>query len=169
MRAKRFCFCLLAIVVVALVVTPVFADPLFSGTVSVGDRYAITTISGEAHAWIGGSWVATPADLQLVAEVTYAGPHNVVFRIISGTIQFNGQTYAIAATAWRGDYNRDSHTCLYQGPAVAPDGQRAFFIVYGRDTQSVQQGTYMDMWSAFRDEDRTLWRISLTTYRFKIN
>ncbi len=169
MRTKQASSCLLALAFIALATVPAFADSLASGDVAVGDRYAVTTISGEAHAWVSGSWMKSPADLQLVVQVTHVGPNNVVFKVISGTIQFNGKVYSIAASGWRGDYNRASNTCIYQGPATAPNGQRTFFIIYGRDTLHVQQGTYMRMWSAFRDEDRILWRIDLYTYRFKVN
>jgi len=169
MKRNNLSLCLLALAFIALTTVPAFADPLASGDVVPGDRYAITTISGEARAWISGSWVTSPADLQLIVEVTYAGEHNVVFKVLSGTIQFNGKVYNIVASAWRGDYNRDIHTCIYQGPAAAPNGQRAFFVIYGQDTTHTQQGTYMRMWSAFRDEDRILWRINLQTYRFKVN
>ena len=169
MKQKHLSLCLLALAFVALATAPAFADPLASGNVVTGDRYAVTTMSGEARAWISGSWVTSSADLQLVVEVTYAGQHNVVFKVLSGTIQFNGKVYSIVASAWRGDYNRDAHTCIYQGPAIAPNGQRTFIVIYGQDTTHTQQGTYMRMWSAFYDEDRVLWRINLQTYRFKIN
>lgn len=169
MLRKRLPLCLLALSFIALAAVPVFADPLASGDVTVGDRYAITTISGEARAWVSGSWIVSPADLQLIVQVTYVGPHNVAFKVLSGTIQFNGKVYDIVPSGWRGDYNRDSHTCVYQGPAVAPNGERTFFVIYGVDTVPVQQGTYMRIWSVLRDEDRTVWRIDLQTYRFKIN
>jgi hypothetical protein len=169
MKQRNLLLCLLSIALVALVTTPVFADSLSAGNVVPGDRYAITTMSGEARAWVSGSWITSPADLQLVVEVTYTGPHNVVFKVLSGTIQFNGKIYNIVGSSWRGDYNRDVHTCVYQGPALAPNGQRTFFVIYGQDTEPTQQGTYMQIWSAFRDEDRILWRINLQTYRFKVN
>jgi len=169
MKQRDLSLCLLSIALIGLATAPVFADPLSAGDVVPGDRYAITTISGEARAWVSGSWITSPADLQLVVEVTYAGPHNVVFKVLSGTIQFNGKTYSIVDSSWRGDYNRDVHTCVYQGPALAPNGQRTFFVIYGQDIEHMQQGTFMRMWSAFSDEDRTLWRINLRTYRFKVN
>ncbi len=166
---KQLSLCLLAFAFITLATAPTFADSIVSNNLIVGDRYAITTISGEAHASVSGSSISSPADLQLIVQVTYAGPNNVIFKVLSGTIQFNGKTYNIVASGWRGDYNRISNTCVYQGPALAPNGQRAFFIIYGRDTLSVPQGVYMRMWSTFRDEDRTLWQINLQTYRFKIN
>lgn len=168
-REKRLSLCLLALVFVALATVPAFADAFASGTVVDGDRYAVTTVSGEARALLSGSWTRSPVDLQLVVQVAYVGPNNVVFKVISGTIQLNGKVYSIIASGWRGDYNRVSNTCVYQGLATAPNGERTFFVIYGRDTLYEQQGTYMHMWSAFRDEDSTLWRIDLQTYRFKIN
>ena len=169
MKRKHLPLCLLALALIALGTAPVFADPLASGNVVSGDRYAITTMSGEAHAWVSSSWVASAADLQLVVEVTYAGQHNVVFKVVSGTVQFNSKVYSIVSSAWRGDYNRDVHTCVYQGPATAPNGERAFFVIYSQDSAYTQQGTYMRMWSAFHDEDMIVWRMNLRTYRFKIN
>jgi len=169
MKKKHLPLSLLGLALIALAAAPAFADPLVSGDVIAGDRYAVTTMYGEAHAYVSGSWVTSPADLQLIVEVTYAGQHNVVFKVVSGTIQFNGKVYSIVSSAWRGDYNRDANTCVYQGPAIAPNGERTFFVIYGRDTAQRQQGTYMRMWSAFRDEDMILWRINLQTYRFKIN
>jgi len=168
-QRKRLSLCLLAMVFVAVAGVPAFADPLASGEVTVGDRYAVTTISGEARAWISGSWIRSQADLQLVVQVTYVGTNNIIFKVLSGTIQFNGKVYGIVAGGWRGDYNRVSNTCVYQGPATAPNGERTFFMVYGHDTLYAQQGTYMRMWSRFCDEDRIVWRIDLQTYRFKIN
>ena len=169
MQTKRLPLCLLTLCFIALGAVPALADSIATGDVVVGDRYAITTMSGEARAWVSGSWLVSPVDLQLRVQVTYVGPHNIIFRVLSGTIQFNGKVYAIVASGWRGDYNRDSNTCVYQGPAIVPSGQRTFFIIHGIDTYHVQQGTYMRMWSVFRDEDRIVWRIDLQTYRFKIN
>jgi hypothetical protein len=168
-RRRQLSICLLALALIAISVGPAFADPLANGEVAFGDRYAVTTISGEAHAWASGSSISSSADLQLVVHVTYVGHSNIVFRVLSGTIQFNGKVYNTVASGWRGDYNRVTRICIYQGPAMAPNGQRTFFIIYGQDTVSVQQGTYMRMWSVFHDEDRILWRIDLRTYRLRIN
>jgi len=169
MREKQLSLLFIALGLIALMTVPVFADPVAASSLSIGDRYAIATISGEARAWFANSWVVSSADLQLVVQVTNVGPNNIIFRTLSGTIQFDGRVYRIVADGWRGDYNRVSKTCVYQGPAVAPNGARAFFIVYGHDTTDTQQGTYMRMWSAFREENTMLWRIGLQTYRFKLN
>jgi hypothetical protein len=168
-QTKRISLCLLALAFIALGAVPAFADAVAIGDMAVGDRYAITTISGEARAWVSGSWITSPADIQLVVEVTYTGLHNIIFKVLSGTISFNRKVYGLVSSGWRGDYNRDVKTCVYEGPAVAPNGQRAFFTIYGEDTLPVQRGTYMHMRSAFRDEDRILWRINLHMYRFKIS
>ena len=169
MEGKRMLLCLLALCLIALAAVLAFADSIVTGDVVVGDRYAITTMSGEARALVSGSWLVSPVDLQLRVQVTYVGPHNIIFRVLSGTIQFDGKVYSVVSSGWRGDYNRDSNTCVYQGPVVALNGQRTFFIIYGIDTLHVQRGTYMRMSSVFRDEDRTVWRIDLRTYRFKIH
>jgi hypothetical protein len=169
MREKHLPLFLVALALIALMTVPAFADPVAATSPSIGDRYAITPISGEARAWVAGSWVVSSANLQLVVQVTNVGPNNIIFRTLSGTIRFDDKVYNIVADGWRGDYNRVSKTCVYQGPAVAPNGARAFFIIYGHDTSDTQQGTYMRMWSAFRDENAVLWRIDLQTYRFKLN
>jgi hypothetical protein len=169
MREKQLPLFLVALALIALMTVPAFADPIAATSPSTGDRYAITPISGEARAWVAGSWVVSSASLQLVVQVTNVGPNNIIFRTLSGTIRFDGRVYNIVADGWRGDYNRVSKTCVYQDPAVAPNGARAFFIICGHDTSDTQQGTYMRMWSAFRDENAVLWRIDLQTYRFKLN
>src|SRR3989337_3223125 len=99
----------------------VCSSDLVGGNGGAGDRFAVTTIRGEARAWIDGRWVIGPAKLQLVVQVTYVGPHNIVFKVLSGTFQVNYKPYTIDVGHWRGDYNRDTHTAVYQGPATAPD------------------------------------------------
>ena len=156
MRARQLSLLLVALALTALVTVPAFADPVTAGSVAIADRYAVTTISGEARAWFSGSWVVSSADLQLVVQVTYVGPNNVIFKVLSGTIEFNGRVYRIVADGWRGDYNRISKTCVYQGPAIAPNGARTLFIIYGHDTRDTQQGTYMRMECLSRREHSTL-------------
>jgi hypothetical protein len=169
MREKQLPLFLVALAFIALMTVPAFADPVAATSPSICDRYAITPISGEARAWVAGSWVVSSANLQLIVQVTNVGPNNIIFRTLSGTIRFDDKVYNIVADGWRGDYNRVSKTCVYQGPAIAPNGARAFFIIYGHDTNDTQHGTYMRIWSAFRDENAMLWRIDLQTYRFKLN
>ncbi len=162
---------LMGVVLLSLATSSVFADPLFAtGNVRVGDRYAITTIRGEARAWINGHWVTGPADLQLLVQVTFVGPHNVIFRVLPGsTFQVRYTTYTIDVGRWRGDYNRDTHTSVYQGPATAPDGRWGYFVLFGQDTIQTQQGVYMNVHSDFRGEYGALWHIQLTCFRYRMN
>jgi len=160
----------LAVVLLSLSATFAIADPLFAtGNAVVGDRYLLTTVSGEARTWIDGHLVTGPADLQLQVQVTFVGPHSVVFKVLSGTFQVSHKTYTIDIGHWRGDCNRDTRTAIYQGPATAPDGRDGHFVLYGQDTSDVQQGVYMRMYSDFRGEYGALWHIELTTYRYKLN
>ncbi len=143
MREKQLPLFLVALALIVLMAVPAFADPVAATSPSIGDRYPITPISGEARAWVTGSWVVSSANLQLVVQVTNVGPNNIIFRTLSGTIRFDDKVYNIVADGWRCDYNRVSKTCVYQGPAITPNGARASFIIYGPDTSDTQQGTYM--------------------------
>jgi hypothetical protein len=98
MQRKQLSLCLLALAFIALATVPAFADPVASGAAAIEDRYAVTTISGEARAWVSGSWIKSSADLQLIVQVTYVGPNNVVFKVLLGTIQFNDKVYSIVAS-----------------------------------------------------------------------
>jgi hypothetical protein len=118
---------LVALALIALMTVPAFAGPVAATSPSIGDRYTITSISGEARAWVAGSWVVSSASLQLIVQVTTVGSNNIIFRTLSGTIRLDGKVYNMVADGWRGDYNRVSKTCVYQGPAIAPNGARAFF------------------------------------------
>lgn len=157
---------LLGVVLVGVSVSSVFADPLFAGgNVIVGDRYYVTTTRGVATAWIDGHWVTGPADLQLQAQVTYVGPHNMIFKALSGAFQILNKPYAIDVGHWRGDYNRDTDTAVYQGPATAPDGRLGYFVLYGHDTSQTQQGVFMNVRSGFLGEFDAFWDIDLTCFR----
>ena len=94
MREKQLSLYLVALALIALMTVPAFADPVAATSLFVGDRYAITTVSGEARAWVAGSRVASSADLQLVVQITNFGPNNVIFMTLLGTIQFNGKSTA---------------------------------------------------------------------------
>jgi len=169
MQSNRLLPILLGVVLVSLTASSGFADPLFvGGNVVVGDHYAVTTIRGEARAWIDGRWVIGPANLHLLVQVTYGGPHNIVFKVLSGTFQVNYKPYAIDVGHWRGDYNRDTHTAVYQGPATAPDGRLGHFVLYGKDTTDTQQGVFMTVRSDFRGEYGALWHIELASYRTRL-
>lgn len=168
-RINRLLPILLGMTFLGLSLVSVSADPLaFDGSAAVGDRYLITTIRGEARAWIDGHWVAGPANLQLLVQVTYAGPHNIVFRVLSGTFGVNYKPYSIDAGHWRGDYNRDTHVAVYQGPATAPDGRRGYFVLYGIDKADAQQGVLMSLRSDLLGEYGAIWHIELSAFRTRV-
>ena len=156
----------LGVVLFSLAASSVFADPLVTGgPVTVGDQYTVTTISGSASAWINGQRVISPANLQLQLQVTFVGPHNIVFRVLSGTFQIGNKSYTIDVGHWRGDYNRDTQTSIYQGPATAPDGRPAYFVMFGQDIRETSTGTYIHSSSNFLGEYGTLWHVDITAFR----
>lgn len=160
----------LGLVLLSLSATTVLADPLTSGgSVAVGDRYAVTTLQGYARAWVDGHWVKDPADLEMQVQVTYVGPHNVVFKVLSGSFQIRYKPYLLDVGHWRGDYNRDTHTTVYQGPATAPDGKQAYFVLYGQDTGGTSTGVYMHILSDFRGEYGVLWHVDLSAFRYAVS
>jgi len=170
MKMKHALPIMLGVVLLTLSATPAFADPLVAGgNVVVGNQYMLTTIRGNARTWFDGQLLTGSANLQLQVQVTFVGPHNIVFKVLSGTFQVRDKTYTIDVGHWRGDYNRDTHTAIYQGPATAPDGRYGYFILYGQDTNGVQQGAYMSVSSDFRGEYGALWHVGLTTYRYILN
>ena len=74
----------LGVVLLCTSASSVFADPWYgSNSVAVGDQYSVTTLSGTAQAWIDGRLVTTPANLELLVQVTFVGPYNVVFRVLT--------------------------------------------------------------------------------------
>jgi hypothetical protein len=160
----------LGVVLLTVSATSAFADPLFAGGyVMVGDRYAVTTLNGQARAWIDGHWVTGPANLELQVQVTYVGLHNIVFKVLSGTFHVRYKPYIIDTGHWRGDYNRDTRTSVYQGPATAPDGRQGYFVLYGQDTGDNGTGVYMHILSDFRGEYGALWHVDLNAFRYKLN
>jgi hypothetical protein len=170
MQAKHVFPLVLGVVLLSLSATSAFADPLFlGGAVLIGDRYAVTTLHGYARAWIDGHWVTGPADLELQVQVTFLGLHNVVFRVVSGTFQVRYKPYLIDVGHWRGDYNRDTHTSVYQGPATAPDGRQGYFVLYGQDASETSAGVYMHIVSDFRGEYGALWHVDLVALRYKLS
>src|SRR5208337_2630791 len=166
MQLKRMLPVFLGVVLFSLATSSAFADPLVAGgVVTVGDQYTVTTISGVASAWINGQRVTDPANLQLQLQVTFVGPHNIVFRVVSGTFQIGNKPYAIDVGHWRGDYNRDTQTSTYQGPATAPDGRPAYFVMFGQDIRETSSGTYIHSLSDFLGEYGALWHVDITAFR----
>jgi len=97
MREKQLPLFLVALALIVLMTVPAFAEPVAATSPSIGDRYAITPISGEARAWVASSWVVSSADLQLVVQVTNVESNNFIFRPLSGTIRFDGKVYNTVA------------------------------------------------------------------------
>ena len=170
MQTKCVSPILLGVVLLSLSVTAVFADPLYAGnTVAVGDQYSITTVNGLARASIDGQWVIGPANLELQVQVTFVGPHSVVFKILSGTFQISYKDYVIDVGHWRGDYNLDTHTSIYQGPATAPDGGLGYFVIYGQDIGLGSGGVLIHASSDFRGEYGAEWDVQLSAVRYQIS
>ena len=170
MQTKYAPSILLGLVLLSLSVTTVFGDPLYAGRmVAVGDQYSVTTISGSARAWIDGEWVTGTANLELQVQVTFVGPHNVVFKVLSGTFQVISKDYVIDVGQWRGDYNLDTHTSIYQGPATAPDGGLGYFVIYEQDIGLSSGGVLVHASSNFRGEYGALWNVQLSVVRYQIS
>jgi hypothetical protein len=168
MQTKYAPSILLGVVLLSLPVTTVFADPLYAGSlVAVGDQYSVTTISGSARAWIDGEWVT--ANLELQVQVTFVGPHNVIFKVLSGTFQMISKDYVIDVGHWRGDYNLDTHTSIYQGPATAPDGGLGNFVIYGQDIGLSSGGVLVHASSNFTGEYGAQWDVQLSAVRYQIS
>jgi len=169
MQSKHLIPIALGIVLVSLSATTALADPLSSGMlVSVGNKYTITTIHGQAQAWINGEWTTGPANIRLQVQVTYVGPHNVLFRTLSGTFSVDNKNYAIDPTRWNGDYNLNTHTAAYQGPATAPNGEIGYFALYAQDTGFGSGGVLVHATSNFSGEYGVLWHIDLAVVRYQI-
>ena len=170
MQTKYAPSILLGVVLLSLSLAAVFADPLYAGSlVGVGDRYSVTTISGSARAWIDGQWVTGTANLELQIQVTFVGPHNVVFKVLSGTFQVISKDYAIDVGHWRGGYNLDTHTSVYQGPATAPDGGLGYFVIYGQDIGLSSGGVLVHASSNFSGEYGAQWDVQLSAVRYQIS
>jgi len=161
---------LLGVVLLSVAATSVFADPWYgSSAVAVGDQYSVTTLNGFAQAWVDGRWVTDSASLALQVQVTFVGPNNVVFRVLSGTFQVAGKDYAINVGLWRGDYNIQTHSSIYQGPATAPNGGLGYFTLYGEDVGVSNGGVSMHVYSDFTGEYGALWHVSLAAIRYQTN
>lgn len=99
----------------------------------------------------------------------FVGPHNIVFKVLSGTFQVRYKPYLIDVGHWRGDYNRDTHASVYQGPATTPDRRQGYFVLFGQDTSETSTGVYIHVGSDFWGEYGVLWHIDLTDFRYKFS
>ncbi|MGP8126816.1 MAG: hypothetical protein ACLP9D_03310 [Candidatus Bathyarchaeia archaeon] len=77
--------------------------------------------------------------------------------------------YVIDVGQWRGDYNLDTHTSIYQGPATAPDGGLGYFVIYGQDISLSSGGVLVHASSNFRGEYGAQWNIQLSAVRYQIS
>lgn len=169
MQTKDLIPIVLGAVLLSLSASSVLADPLpAGGNVVVGDQYSIRTLNGQARAWVSGRLVTGPGNLQLTVQVTFVGAHNVVFRVVDGTFQIRAKPYSIDVGHWRGEYNRDTHTSVYQGPATAPDGRQGYFVLFGADTGSTNTGVYVRIVSDFRGEYGALWHMDINAFRTQL-
>ena len=170
MRTKNMTLFFLGVLLLSVSATSVFADPWYgSGAVAVGDRYSVTTLSGFAQAWINDRLVTDSASLALYVQVTFVGSYNVVFRVLSGTFQVGGKVYSIDVGLWRGGYNLQTHTSIYEGSATAPNGREGYFTLYGEDTGLSNGGVLMHLYSDFIGEYNANWHVSLTAIRYQIS
>jgi len=169
MNAKRsFLLSSAALLMLALVVVPVFADPLTTNA-KVGDVYIVTTIEGDAKAFVQGKVVTVPASVELRCQITEVHRDWVFFKVTRGEIVVDGREYMISREWWRGVYNRNSNEAYYQGWAVDGAGHRAFFILHTLDKRPTQEGCFMEMNGVFRDPCGVYWRLELLTYRYKLD
>ena len=168
MRTKNLVPLLLGVFLLSLSTVSVYADPYYGASnVAVGDQYTVSTLNGFAQAWIKGRLVTGPANLQLQVQVTYVGPYNVVFRVLSGTFQVAYKEYRIDVGGWRGYYNLQTHSSVYQGPATAPNGGLGYFTLYGQDGNPSNGGVLMKLHSDFTGEYDALWHVSLAAIRYQ--
>jgi len=168
MQTKSLVPIVLGVLLLLLSTTAVFADPWYgSNAVSVGDQYSVTTLNGSAQAWIDGHLVTGPASLQLQVLVTYVGPYNVHFKVLSGAFLIANKDYLVDVGQWYGDYNLQTHTSVYQGPATAPNGGVGHFTLYGEDIGLGNGGVVTHIYSAFTGEYDALWHVSLTAVRYQ--
>lgn len=102
LQTKHLLPVILGTVLLTLAATSVYADPLVAGgNVMAGNQYTVTTIRDQASAWVNGQWLTGPADLELQVQVTFVSPHNLVFKVISGSVQVGNMHYMINAATGR--------------------------------------------------------------------
>jgi len=136
---------------------------------SIGDKYAIITIKGEAKTKILGQVITTPASVELLVEVKEIYQEWILFKVNWGEIEVDGVTYHVIGGWWRGSYNKITHIGQYEGWAQDDSGNNVYFIIRTSDLRQTQEGCFMRMKGAFRDPDGNYWLLNLLTYRFKIN
>jgi len=157
-----------AFLMLALVVIPVFADPLTTNA-RVGDVYIVTTIEGEAKAFLEGKVVTVPASVELRCQITEVHRDWIFFKVTWGKTVIDGHQYMVLREWWRGVYNKNSNEGCYQGWAVDGAGRRAHFILHTLDKRPTHEGCFMEMNGVFKDLCGVYWRLELLTYRYKLD
>ncbi len=157
----------LLILVPSMMITPALAISL--NDASIGDKYAIITIKGEAKTKNQGQVITTPASVELIVEVKETYQDWVLFKVNCGKIEVNEITYNVISEWWRGSYNKITHVGQYEGWAQDNDGNNVYFVLRTSDLKQTQEGCFMRMKGAFKDPEGNYWLLNLLTYRFKIN
>ncbi|MCP8317854.1 MAG: hypothetical protein H3Z51_13490 [archaeon] len=157
----------LLILVPSMMITPALASSL--NDASIGDKYTIITIKGEAKTKIQGQVIIAPACVKLIVEVTETYQDWILFKVNYGEIEVNGVTYNVISGWWRGSYNKITHVGQYEGWAQDNNGNNVYYILRTLDLKQTQEGCFMRMKGAFKDPEGNYWLLNLLTYRFKIN
>lgn len=131
------------IMVPSMMIVPALAFAL--NDASIGDRYAIITIEGEAKTKIQGQVVTTPASVELLVEVKEVYGNWVLFKVNWGKIEVDGVTYDVIIGWWRGSYNKITHIGQYEGWAQDSDGNNVYFVLHTLDLKQTQEGCFMRM------------------------
>jgi len=135
----------------------------------VGVVYIVTTIEGNAKAFVQGKVVTAPASVELRRRITEVHRDWVFFKVTWEEIAVDGREYMILREWWRGVYNKNSNEVYCQGWAVDDAGHRAYFILHTLDKRPAQEGCFMEMKGVFRDPCGVYWRLGLLTYRYKLD
>lgn len=157
----------LMIMAPSMMITPALASSL--NDASIGDKYAIITIKGEAKTKIQGQVITTPASVELSVEVKEIYGNWILFKVNWGAIEVDGVTYDVIGGWWRGSHNKITHVGQYEGWAQDEYSNNVYFVLHTFDLKQTQEGCFMRMNGAFKDPEGNYWLLNLLTYRFKID
>lgn len=159
---------LMSFVMVSVMIASVTADPLKTNA-TIDDIYAVTTIRGEARTVVNGQVIVRQADLQLKIGIAEINSDWIGFKVVSGSIQIGARVFYVVSERWRGLYNRDRHTSVYEGWAKDTEGHVIYFAFRSVDVSQTQQGCFMDINELVRGLEGHYWKLELKAYRFKVN
>ena len=157
---------LLSLFVAGFLMAPISADPILNA--SVGDRYAISTVVGEAKARINGEEVSVPASVELLCEVSEVHGNWIFFRIVYGTIKINETVYAITSDWWVGAYYKVLRNATYEGRGEG-EGGTLHFVLRSRDRRPTHEGCFLKIWGTARDPEAVYWSLDVKAYRTKVD